>query len=122
MVRGWSLEYDRTLHRCLLRPSRWPYCFLLRLLSLSSRYLCRCCFLLQTLHYLMSHWILRGQESDRGLRSPVTGFRLHPEKMEVTHKRSQLHIYRWSMIGFVLLNSRSLSQQYLSSGLGLVVN
>lgn len=74
------------------------------------------------LHYLRNHLTLKGQGSDLGLRSLVMGFQLHPERMEVIHKQSQIHIYQWSMTGFALLNCHSLSHLYLSSGLGLVVN
>lgn len=74
------------------------------------------------LHYLMNHLTLIGQGSDLGLRILMMGFQLHLERMEVIHMQSQLHIYQWSMTGFALLNSHSLSHLYLSSDLGLVVN
>lgn len=74
------------------------------------------------LHCLMNHLTLKGQGSDLGLRSLVMGFQLHPERMEVIHMQSLLHIYQWGMTGFALLNFHSLSHLYLSSGLGLVVN
>lgn len=122
MERGWSLEYDKTLHHYHLHLSHWSYYFPLLLLIQSSHFLCHYCFLPQMLHYPMNHLTLKGQGSDPGLRSLVTGFQLLPERMEVIHKQSQLHIYQWSMTGFALLNSHSLSHPYLSSGLGLVVN
>lgn len=73
-------------------------------------------------HYLMNHLILEEQGSDLGLRSLVMGFQLHPVRMEVIRKQSQIHRYQWSMTGFAHLNSHNLSQQYQSSGLELVVN
>lgn len=122
MEKGLSLEYDKTLHHYHLRLSHWSYYFLLLLLNQSSHFRCHYCFLPQMLHYLMNHLILKGQGSDLGLHSQGMGFQLHPKRMEVIHKQSQLHIYQWSMTGFALLNFHSLSHQYPSSGLELVVN
>lgn len=122
MERGSSLEYDKTLHHYHLRLSHWSYYFLLLPPTRSSHSLCRYCFLPQMLHYLMNHLTLKGQGSGLGLRSLVMGSQLHPKRMEVIHKQSQLHIYQWSMTGFALLSSHSLFHLYLSSGLGLVAN
>lgn len=122
MEKGWSLEYDMTLHHCQLHLFHWSCCFLLLLQTQSSHFLCHCYFLPQTFHYLMNHLTLKGQGSDLGLHSLVMGFQLHPERMEAIHKQSQLHIDQWSMTGFAHLNSHNLSHPYLSSGLGLVVN
>lgn len=88
----------------------------------SFHFLHHYCFLPQMLHYLKNHLTLKGQVSDLGLHNPAMGFQLHPERMEVTHKQSQLHIYQSSMTGFALLNCHSLSHLYLSSSLGLVVS
>lgn len=122
MERDWSLEYGKTLHHYHLHLSHWPCYFPLLLLTQSSHFLCHCCFLPQMLHYLMNHLTLKELGSDLVLRSLVMGFQLHPERMEVIHKQSQFHIYQWSMTGFALPNSHSLSHPYLSSDLGLVVN
>lgn len=122
MERGWSLECDKILHRSHLHLSHWSYYFLLLLLTRSSHFLCRYCFLPQMLHCLMNHLTLKEQESDLGLHSLVMGFQLHPERMEGIHKQSQFHRYQWGMTGFAHLNSHSLSHPYLNSGLGLVVN
>lgn len=122
MGRGWSLEYDKTLHHSLLHLFHLSYHFLLLLLTQSSHSLRRCCFLPLTLHYLMNHLISAGQASDLELRNRVTGFLLHRERMGVIHKQSQLRIYQWSTTGFALLNSHSLFHQSPSSGLELVVN
>lgn len=122
MERDLSPEYDKTLHCCHLHLSHWTYYSLLLLLTQSFHFLCRYCCLPQMLRCPMNHLTLKEQGSDLGLRSLVMGFQLHPERMEVIHKRSQLHIYQWGMIGFVLLNSHSLSHLYLSSGLELVGN
>lgn len=122
MGRGWSPEYDKTRRHYLLHLSHWSYYFLLQLLTQSSHSLRRCCFLPQMLHYLMNHLILKGQVSGLGLHILVMGFQHHLERMEVIHKQSQLHIYQWSMTGFALPNSHSLSHQCPSSGLGLAVN
>lgn len=122
MGRGWSLEYDKNLPRFLLHLSHWSDCFQLLLLSQSSRSLRRCCFLPQTLRYLMNRLILTGQASGLGLRSPTTDSQLHQERKEVTHKRNQLHICRWSMTDCGRLNSHSLSPRCRSSGLGPAAN
>lgn len=122
MGRGWSLEYDKTLHHSLLRLFHSSYHFLRLLLTQSSHSLRRCCFLPLMLHYLMNHLILTGQASDLGLRNRVMGFLPHQERMEVIHKQSQLRICQWSTTGFALLNSHILFHQSPSLGLELVVN
>lgn len=120
MERGWSLEYDKILHH-YLHLSHCS-CYFLLLLIQSSHFPLHYCFLPQMLRYLMNHLTLKVQGSGLGLRSLVMGFQLHPKRMEVIHKQSQLHIYQWSMTGFALLNSHNLSHLYLSSNLGLVVS
>lgn len=74
------------------------------------------------LHCLTNHLTLEGQVSGLGLHSLAMGFQLHPERMEVIHKQSQFHIDQWNKTGFVLPDFHSLSLQYLSSSLELVVN
>lgn len=67
-------------------------------------------------HFLMNHLTSEGQVSDLGPRSQARGFLPLPGRREVIHRQSQLRIDQWSMTGFDLLNSHSLSRLYQSSG------
>lgn len=122
MGRDWSLEYDRNLPRFLLHLSHWSCYFLLLHPIRSSHSLRRCCFLPQTLHYLMTRLTLTGQVSDLELHNQGMGSLLHPERRGVTHKQNQLHIDRWNTNGSAHLNFHNLFHLYQSSSLGLGVS
>lgn len=120
MVMGLNQEYGKTHCHCLFLLCHLSYCSLL-LLNQNYHFLCHC-FLLPMLHFPMSRLTVKEQGSGLLPHNLVMGFQPHPKRMEVTHKQSLSHRCLQSMTGFVLLDCHSPSQQYLSSGLGLVGN
>lgn len=119
MGRGLNREYGKT-HHYLFRLCHLSYCFP-PLLNQNFHFLWHC-FLLLMLHFQMNHLTVKGLGSGLLLHNLAMGFQHRPEKMEEIHKRSLSHRCQLSMTGFVLLDFHSPSQQYLSSGLGLVGN